>query len=95
MAQEESCSVSHLIDSTVPNERTTAHYTEEIISIPDIVKYCTHTTSWSKDVVQKSQTALEAGLFMYHKTQMKLCYLYCYRARRGEGQTLAFPEDLF
>lgn len=44
-------------------------------------------------MVQKSQTALKAGLLMYHKTQMKLCYLHCYRARRGE--TLAFPEDLF
>lgn len=41
MAQEESCPISHLIDSTVPNEHTTAHYTEEITSIPDIVKYCT------------------------------------------------------
>lgn len=45
--------------------------------------------------MQKSQTALEAELLMYHKTQMKLCYLHCYRARRGESQTLAFPEDLF
>lgn len=40
MAQEQSCPISHLTDSAVPNEHTTAQYNEEIISIPDIVKYC-------------------------------------------------------
>lgn len=92
MAQEESCPTSHLIDSTVPNEHTTAHYTEEMISIPDIVKYCAELQAGAR--MQKSQTAFEAGLLIYHKTQMKLCYLHCYRARR-ERDSFAFPEDLF
>lgn len=95
MALEESGPMSHPTDNTVTSDYTTVRHTEEIFSIPDMVKYCSvvqaGATMWCKSPRQPWRQDYS---FIYHKTQMKLCYLYRYRARSEDRQTFYISRRL-